>query len=358
MIRRFANFDWVLFGALLSIALTSLLSLASVEPLYFGRQLIWYALAFAVIFLGSQLDWRWLGSQTWFRHGLYFLSITLLIISNLQSRTIRGTKSWLVFGGLQFEPVELAKLALIIILAHFFSKRYIAAWQGRNIFASFFYTILPVVLVLFHPDFGSAVVVLGIWSGFLFASGINKKRLAVGLLIAIMLCIFLWAFAMKPYQKERIMSFIFPERDPLGTSYNVIQSKIAIGSGGLWGKGFGGGTQAKLHFLPAAHTDFLFAAFAEEWGVVGGVVLIGLYGILIFRVVRIGLRGRDNYARFLALGAGILLTIHFLINVGSNMGLLPVTGIPLLFFSYGGSSLLTVAILMSIMEHIQLESSA
>jgi len=194
--------------------------------------------------------------------------------------------------------------------------------------------------------------------GFVLLSGIHGKRFLAGLLILLVIGMLLWTFVFKEYQKERIMTFLIPERDPLGASYNVIQSKIAIGSAGLWGKGFGRGTQARLGFLPASQNDFLFAAFVEEWGMVGAAVLIGAVLFLIYRLIRIGRSARDNFARLMALGGGVFFFVHFLINVGSNVGLLPVTGITLPFFSYGGSNLLTTGVLLGIMEHIKLESSA
>lgn len=355
-LSRFRNFDWLLFGGFAFLAAAGLATLYSAEPAFFYRQLVWYAIGFCVIFGASQVNWRWLGGQAWFRYGLYWASVALLLVSNFQQFTIRGTKSWIIFGGFQFEPSELAKLALIFVLAHFFSRRYIEAWHGKNILLSFFYTMIPMALILIHPDLGSAAVVFFLWLGFLLAGGVHKKRLIIGLVLLAMLLVVFWSFALKPYQKDRLIGFLFPERDPLGINYNVIQSKIAIGSGGFWGKGYGEGTQAKLHFLPEAHADFLFAAFVEEWGVVGGVFLLLAFAIIFLRVAAIGLRAKDNYSRFVVLGSGLFLATHLFINIGSNLGLVPVSGITLPFFSYGGSNLLTTALLVGILEHIKLGS--
>lgn len=357
MLARWKNFDWVLFGCLIILALGGALSLASANTDFFWRQLVWYITAFLIIFFGSQFDWKWFGGQTWFRQGLYWLSIALLVLSNLQSQTIRGTKSWLIVGGIQFEPVELAKLALIFVLADFFSRRHISAWQGKNIFLSLVYVLVPAALVVIHPDLGSTIVVLSIWVGFLLISGIHKKRFVIGAIISVLLMVVAWNFLLKPYQKDRFTAFLFPERDPFGISYNVIQSKIAIGSAGLLGKGFGMGTQTHLNFLPEAHTDFIFAAFVEEWGLVGGSIIVLTFFLFLYRLTRIGLGVVDNYSKFIVLGVTLMLAVHFFINVGSNLGLLPVTGITLPFFSYGGSSLLTIAVVISIIEHIKLESS-
>ena len=354
---RFRNLDFALLGGLFVLACGSLLALASVNMTFFWRQLFFFGVAFLVIFFGSQLDWRWLGGEKWFLWGIYWFSVLLLLASHFQSGTIRGTKSWIVIGNYQFEPAEFAKLALIFVLAHFFSRKHVAAWHTKNIFLSLLYTAIPGFLVLLHPDFGSAMVIFGIWLGFLIMSGVNKKRFLIGFFLGVMMLVLAWAFVLKPYQKDRLTAFIFPERDPFGVSYNVIQSKISIGSAGTFGKGFGSGTQTQLGFLPEAQTDFIFASFTEEWGFLGGLIIILTFVFIIYRLISIGLRGGDNYSKFLVLGTVFVFFIHFFINIGSNVGVMPVTGIPLPFFSYGGSNLLTVATLMSIIQRIKLESS-
>ncbi len=355
MIEKLKRLDWFLLGGLIFFAVMSLVTIFSSDQVYFWRQFVWYLLSFALIIFGSQFDWRWLIRQSWFRLGLYWLSVAFLIFSNFQAKTIRGTKSWIVVGNFQFEPAELAKLALIIILASFFARRHIGAWQIKNIFTSFVYMIVPTALVLIHPDLGSTITLVLIWLAFILMSGVNKKRLLIGVAFAIILMAVFWFFVLHPYQKDRVLGFLFPTRDPLGINYNVIQSKIAIGSAGFFGKGFGEGTQTKLYFLPAAKTDFLFAAFVEEWGLFGGLLLLLTFILIIYRLLMSGLRARDNYSKFIVLGTGAFLTIHFFINIGSNLGLLPVTGLTLPFFSYGGSNLLTTATLVSIMENIKIE---
>lgn len=351
------NFDWPLIAGLSILAIASLVSLLSLNSIFFWRQLVWYILSCIIIFGGSGLNLMGLVSRGWFRYGVYWLSVALLLISNFQSGTVRGVKSWIFFGNIQFEPAEIAKLGLILVLAGFFSRKYIAAWLGKNILLSLVYTLIPATLVAIHPDFGSALVICGIWAGFLLTSGINKKRLLWGFVAAIFIAFALWMFFLKPYQKDRLTSFIFPSHDPLGTSYNVIQSKIAIGSAGFWGKGFEGGTQTQLNFLPEAKSDFLFAAFVEEWGFVGGALVVFAVLLLIYRITKIGIVARNNEFKFIVLGAALVVFIHFLLNIGSNLDILPVTGINFPFLSYGGSNILTIAVLMSIIEKIKLESS-
>ena len=353
----FRKVDWALYGGIFFLGLLSLLTLSSIDIGLFWKQLIWFITAIAIFFLGSKIDWRWVGLQKWFSYGLYAFCLSLLVFSNFQHGTIRGVKSWIVIGDFQFEPVELTKLALIFVLAHFFSKRHLAAWQGKNILFSFLLTAIPAGLVAYHPDLGSAVVLFSIWIAFLLMSGINTRRFLWGILIFAFGVLLLWTFALKPYQKDRITAFLFPQRDPLGVNYNVIQSKIAIGSAGFFGKGFKGGTQTQLNFLPESETDFIFAAFVEEWGLLGGVSVIVAYFIIIWRFASIGLRVGDNYSKFLTLGAATVFLVHLFINVGSNLGLVPVTGISLPFFSYGGSNLLTISILVSIIQSKKFESS-
>lgn len=351
------HFDWKLLGALAVVGGAGLVTLASIAPEFFFRQLLWYGLAIAVMVAAAAIDWRWLGGERWFRFGFYGVALLSLIATYLQGTVIRGTRSWLVIGGFQFEPVELMKVALILLLAHFFARRHLEAWRGKNIILSLLAVGAPVALVMFHPDLGSALIILAIWAGIFLSSGIHVRRFLGGAALAAVAGVLLWNFALAPYQKARVTGFLFPERDPLGASYNVIQSKIAIGSAGFLGKGFGGSTQARLGFLPAAHNDFLFAAFVEEWGAAGALILLGAFFVFLVRILTIGARARDNFSRFIAIGATSLFLTQFFVNTGSNVGLLPVTGLTFPFLSYGGSSLLTSALLVGILQHIHVESS-
>ncbi|MEX2410364.1 MAG: FtsW/RodA/SpoVE family cell cycle protein [Candidatus Paceibacterota bacterium] len=359
MIRiNFKNFDWITVGLVVILMSISLVSLASIGLDFFYRQIIWFIIALFIIFFFSQIDWPWFFTQPWFRQSFYWISLLILCIPFIQPGDARGVDSWIFMGGFQFQPSELVKVALIILLAGFFSKRYLAAWQTKNIVVSLLYTFIPVFIIMMQPDAGSAIVVAGIWASFIVMSGINKKRFLVGLLILIVIFAFLWMSVLEPYQKNRIIGFMFPETDPLGTNYNVIQSKIAIGSAGFLGKGFGMGTQVQFNFLPEAQNDFIFAAFVEEWGIFGGVILLLTYSLLIFRIIKTGLKVRRNDLKFFILGVSSVFLIHFFVNIGSNIGLLPVIGINLPFVSYGGSSLLTSSFLISIMERIRVESSS
>ncbi len=358
MFQRVLRLDWALVGALACLALASLLALGASSPEQFSRQVTWYVVAFALIIFGSLLNWRTLLSQAWFRYGVYGFSVTLLALAHVLPGTVRGTKSWIVIGGFQFEPSELAKFALIIVFSYFFSRHHVDAWRLKHILGSFAYLAVPIALVATFPDFGGTFILGSIWFGYLLFGGINVKRLGAGIGIGILLAGVLWVSFLKPYQKDRIIGFASPGNDPLGINYNVIQSKIAIGSAGVFGKGFQGGTQTQLHFLPEAQTDFIFSAFTEEWGIVGGSFVIAALMFVVYRVVRIGIAARDNFSKLFALGVGLFLISHFVVNVGSATGLMPVAGVTFPFLSYGGSNLLTVALLVSIMQSIKLESSA
>lgn len=344
-------------GALSVLAGASLLSLFSTQPNLFYYQLLWYFLGFLIIFLAAKINWRWLTAQNWFLFSFYGLTVILLIIVLFASQPIRGTNSWLILGSFRFQPSELAKISLILVYAGFFSRRHLEVSVFKNIAISFFYFILPAVLILLQPDLGMILIFFGIWFGFLIVNGLKWPRLLTGILILFLVLALLWLFFLKPYQKERIFGFFLPQENPLGTNYNVIQSKIALGSAGFFGKGFRQGTQSQLGFLPEAQTDFIFSAFVEEWGLIGGLILLAAFLTLILRIIKIGLETNGNYAKFICLGTIIAFGLQFFFNIGSALGLSPVVGITLPFFSYGGSSLLTSALLIGIIQNIAIESS-
>ena len=356
MLSYLRRFDWLLMGGVFLLSGISLVTLSSLDTGLFYRQMLWYVLFLFIVLFGSRIDWRWLVGQRWFRHAFYWLGVFLVFIVNFGGDTIRGTSSWFSLGPFRFQPAEFVKVALIFLLAGYFSRKHMAAWVGRNIFFTFLYAAIPPGFVMMHPDFGSAMVLLGLWIGFLFMSGFHIRRVLFLFVVFSLLFAIGWMFVLQPYQKDRLSGFLFPEKDPLGVSYNVIQSKIAIGSAGFWGKGYGFGTQTHLRFLPEAETDFILAAFVEEWGVAGGLFLLLTFFFVVFRITGIGLRSVNNDYRFISLGAALVLMIHFFVNAGSNLGLTPVTGIPFPFISYGGSHLLTLGILISIIQRVNIES--
>jgi rod shape determining protein RodA len=320
------------------------------ENAYFGKQVIWLALSVVVFFVASFVDWSFL-KRTEVLVALFGAIILLLGFLLVAARAVKGAQSWLSFGLFSFQPTDIAKLLLILILAKYFSRRHVEIANIRHIIVSGLYAWVLFMLIAVQPDFGGAIIVACVWFGMVLVSGISKKHIVVLFSCAAIAFALLWNFGFKEYQKNRIVNFIHPLSDVRGTGYNARQSTIAVGSGEIFGKGIGYGTQSKLKFLPEYQTDFIFAAFAEEWGFAGVVIFFGVFGVLIWRIIANARRGATNFEILYGLGLSIFFMSHFFINVGMNMGLLPVTGINLPFVSYGGSHLITsffaLGILMS-----------
>jgi rod shape determining protein RodA len=252
----------------------------------------------------------------------------------------KGAQSWFSFGGISFQPSDLAKLALIIILAKYFSKRHVEIANIKHILISGFYAFIIFSLILFQPAFGDASIVFFIWLGMILVSGVSKKHLFFVFLAGAVVFSLLWVYGLKDYQKKRIVNFVHPLTDISGSGYNAYQSTIAIGSGKILGKGIGYGTQSRLKFLPEYKTDFIFAAFAEEWGLVGVAILFLFFGIIIWRIIYNSYFGATNFEILFGLGLAAMFMSHFIVNVGMTLGLMPVTGINFPFMSYGGTNLL------------------
>lgn len=344
-------------GAVAFLALCSLLILSSISTTLFVQQLVSFALA-ALIIAGCALaDWRPLVNYRWLVFGFYLFAVALLAVTLVLAPRIHGTHGWLVLGPVRFQTSEFAKVALIILFASYFARRHIGIARARTLLKSFSYFILPAALVLIQPDLGSTIVIFCIWLGFLLVSGISWRHLLIGIIILIILAGLAWSFFLKPYQKDRILAFVNPAYDPQGINYNVIQSKIAVGSSGFLGKGYKQGTQVQLGFLPAASTDFVFSSFTEEWGFLGGALVIIAFTFLLIRIIRIGSAAHDNFSKLICLGTAIMFLAQFIINMGSALGLLPVVGITFPFLSYGGSSILTGAMLIGIIQSTVVRSS-
>jgi len=351
------RFDWSLNFSLLILAVASLLTIYSIDGDNFYPQLLWFILAALIIFFFLQLDWRPLVNYRWVIFGIYLAALGLLLLTYFFAPVIRGSRSWLVLGPLQFQTSEIAKLSLIILYSYYFAQRHVLIVRWQNILVPLLYLLPLALLVLLQPDLGSVLILFGIYVGFLLVSGIRWRHLALGLVVIGLLGFWAWNNLLFDYQQERIFALFHPRYDPLGVNYNVIQSKIAIGSAGLWGKGWGQGTQSQLGFLPEAGTDFIFPAFTEEWGLLGAVFLLLIFGVMIWRILLIGLRLENNFGRLVCLGTVIVFLLHLFINLGSALGLTPVIGVSLPFFSYGGSNLLTSAALIGIIQSIVFRSS-
>jgi rod shape determining protein RodA len=333
--------DWPMFVATLPLILAGLITMNSftAESYFFNRQLVWVAISLGVFFGASLIDWRFLrksSAVTAIYSGWLFVLVALLAIGQIS----RGAQSWFSLGGISFQPADFMKIILIIVLAKYFSRRHVEIAHIRHIIVSGLYAFIPFALILLQPDFGSAMIIFAIWLGMVVVSGVSKKHLLAVFLIGVATLSFAWLFLFAPYQKDRIMTFIHPLADIRGAGYNAFQSTIAVGSGQIFGKGLGYGTQSRLEFLPEYETDFIFAAFAEEWGFIGVIIVFFLFGVIIWRLMQSARLGASNFETLFSVGLAIMLMVHFLIHVGMNSGILPVTGLPLPFMSYGGSHLL------------------
>jgi rod shape determining protein RodA len=359
--KNVKNIDWLLMVAiflLICFGLTSLYSLtlgqADKNFNFLSKQIIFSVIGLALIFIIATFDYRWWQSLSgWF----YAAAVVLLILVLFLGQNLKGATGWFVWNIFSFQPVEFAKLAVIIFLARCFSQWSLERYQLKLWLKSFL-VILPVcILLLLQPDFGSMAVIFGIWFGMLWLAGINKKHILIFLLILVLISALGWQFILHDYQKNRLLTFLNPQLDPLGIGYNTRQSMVAIGAGGFLGRGLSLGTQSQLHFLPISEADFIFAALAEELGFVGVLFIFILYLILFYALFKIMRKAKDNFSLLTVFGFNLMFFIHLVINVGMTIGFLPVTGLPLPFVSYGGSFLLISLIGIGIIQSIKLRQN-
>ena len=357
--RLLQNFDWILLFLLILIGAISLLNLYSATfPIketggwqIFIKQINWYLIGFAALLLMTTFDYHLLER---FAYPFYLFSLGLLLLVLLIGNVYSGSQRWLYFGGISFQPSELAKIALVVVLAKYFDEQNpYEEYRLRDLWQPFLLVALPALLILREPDLGTALtLVIVSFSIFLFVK-IRWTSLLILVASTISAAPFIW-FQLKEYQQKRILTFINPSLDPLGAGYHINQSKIAIGSGNIWGKGYLQGTQTRLNFLPEQHTDFAFSVWAEEWGFVGAVLLILLFLFLMLWGINIAKNSKDRFGSILALGIVAVVFWQLVINVSMTTGLLPVVGIPLVLMSYGGSSLMVTMICMGLLMNISM----
>lgn len=348
--RKLFDIDWLLFFSAIFISIAGLVTIGSFGPEsnYFYKQIIWLIVSVITFFTLSFFDYRFL-KRTGVVITIFIGSVALLLALFVVGKVAGGAQSWFDFGGISFQPADFIKLIIIILLAKYFSKRHIEIANIRHIFVSGFYVFIVFALVALQPDFGSALIIFLIWFGLILLSGISKKHLLAVFIAGLACFAILWNFGLKDYQKARVINFIHPLADIRGTGYSAYQSTIAVGSGQIAGKGVGYGTQSKLSFLPEYQTDFIFASYAEEWGFLGVLLLFILFGVLIWRIIRTAYYGATNFEILFGCGIAIMLMSHFLVNVGMNIGIMPVTGITFPFMSYGGTNLLTLFVSLGIL---------
>lgn len=345
------RFDWALLGGALLISILGIVSMYEFNAAnqFAPRQMLWVALGVLLFFLAHLVDWRFL-RRTVTVVSIFAAAVALLLLLFLVGATFQGAQSWFNLGAFAIQPADPAKLALIIMLAKYFSRRHIEIARLRHIIVSGVYTLIVFLLLFLQPDFGSAIIVVGLWAGVVLLAGIPLRHLALIVGTGLVAAAALWTFAFADYQKARILSFMHPLADVSGVGYNAFQSTVAVGSGGLFGKGIGYGTQSRLQFLPEHETDFIFAAFTEEWGFGGALLLFALFGVVLYRVAKNAEYGATNFETLFTLGVGVLILVHATIHIGMNIGLLPVTGVTLPFMSYGGSHILTEYLMLGMIS--------
>jgi rod shape determining protein RodA len=335
--------DWMLVVLVTPIFLSGLVTMKAFgegKDYFFNHQIAWFILGIFIFVLFNATDWRFL-KRGGFLFVFYIIGILFLIGLIFYGKSTRGAVSWLRLPLFSIEPSEPMKLLVVLILAKYFSLRHVEIAHVKHIIVSGLYAALPAGLILLQPDIGSAAIIFFIWLGMIISSGVSKKHILIVFILLIIIFALSWLFVLKPYQKLRIVTFINPLQDPKGAGYNALQSTIAVGSGRIWGEGIGFGTQSRLNFLPEPATDFIFAAFAEEWGFLGVIFIFIFFSLFIWKLLNNAFLGANNFQYLLGIGLSIFFMSHFTINVGMNIGILPITGITLPFMSYGGSNLIT-----------------
>ncbi|KKP43361.1 MAG: Rod shape-determining protein RodA [Parcubacteria group bacterium GW2011_GWA2_33_14] len=357
-ISHIKKLDWILIGSAVLICAFGLAgiystSLASGSFLNFEKQIVFFILGFGIMIAISFFDYRILRNNSYLILILYALCLILLLGLYFFAPITRGTRGWYRLGFLTLDPNEPIKIILIILLAKYFSARHVEMYKFSHIILSGLYVFLPALLIFLKPDLGGVMVLVLMWLGILMISGIKMKHFLVLLLCFVLVTGFSWHFLLKDYQKARIIAFAFPY-DVLGGSWSQTQTKIAIGSGQIFGEGLGQGSQVQYGFLPEPHTDFIFSVIAEEWGVLGISIFFMIYIILIWRILKIAIEAQSNFPRLFAIGFVIVLITQFTINIGMNLSMFPVVGIYLPFVSYGGSGLVGNFISLGILQSIRI----
>lgn len=358
MLSKLLKLDWVLnFAAilLLGVGLLALYSISlsesDAEGLgIFGRQIMFSVIGIIIFFIFSFTDYRYFRSHS---KSIYFAMLIILILVLVVGSVVRGTTGWISIGSFNLQPVELAKILLILSLASFITKSKGSLGEMSRLIASFALAGVAIFLVLQQPDFGSSLVLMMILLSMILLSGIEWKYLMGMFFIGIFSIVIGW-FMLADYQKDRLINFVDPNNDPQGSGYNVIQSVIAVGSGGINGKGLGQGSQSQLNFLPENHTDFIYAVIVEEFGVWGSGTVLFLLFIIFYRMKNVAETSSDNFGYLVVVGSMGMFFAQVFVNIGMNIGIMPVTGIPLIFLSYGGSSLISSFIILGIINNIYL----
>ncbi|MGI6348070.1 MAG: rod shape-determining protein RodA [Patescibacteria group bacterium] len=360
--NHFLKLDWVIFSAILLLSLFGLIEIYSIalgqetlSLINFKKQIISLSLSLIVFFLVSFVDYNFLKT---YNRLIYVFGIILLIAVLIFGKEVRGTTGWFNIFGFSFQPVEFAKIILIVFLARFFSNSAHKMRPFKSLVLSFLGSFALVFFVLLQPDFGPSVIMMALWFIILVLAGLKRRYFLMIIIPVILIFFLLWNFYFKDYQKHRILSFLNPGENSLSETWNVSQALIAVGSGGLTGRGLGFGSQSQLKFLPEAQNDFIFSVIAEELGLLGTSLVLLIYLVLFWRLLHWVKKLDDDFAIFFVLGALVLIFIQMFINIGMNLGIVPVVGISLPFISYGGSATLANFVLMGIVQNIIIKSKS
>ncbi len=357
--RLFINFDWAFVFLVLLIAGIGVLNISSATASYSTqntsyalKQIYWILIGLFIVIQVCSIDYHLFEDVAYWCFGGVVL---LLLVVLLVGKTSMGATRWLHLGFINFQPSELMKIVIIMVFASYLANFTAAGGLSlKDLVKPFVLLGAPTILIMKQPDLGTATLVVLIAFSMILYAGVRFRAIVTLLLAAIPTVFFGWRYYLRDYQKERLLNFLSPERDPLGSGYHIIQSKIAVGSGGLTGKGFMQGTQTQLRFLPEQHTDFAFSVFSEEWGFIGCLVVLLLYFFLILWGLNIARRCNDPFGRLMAVGVSAMLFWHIVINIGMVIGLFPVVGVPLPLFSYGGTSMITSMVGLGILLNIRM----
>ncbi len=355
-LRQLQRFDWLLMLGVFVLFVFGLAAIYSVELsresadfILVKKQLVAFVIGFILMIIFAYSNYLQLRN---YGRIIYVIGVLLLVAVLIFGTELRGTTGWFIVAGVSFQPVEFMKIALIIELARYFGEHARRRFGWREIGASGLLVAVPFILTAIQPDLGSATLLLGIWLVMMFFAGLRLSHASVISLSGIAVAVLGWFFVLKDYQKERIYVFLNPSLDPLVSGYNITQAKIAIGSGQLFGRGLGFGSQSQLKFLPESETDFVFAVIAEELGFFGVAVVLAAFALVFWRLLFIARYARDNFTSFLMVAIFGSLFVQMTVNIGVNLAILPATGIALPFMSYGGSSLLSSMVLVGIVQSI------
>ncbi len=358
ILTHLRKLDWIIMGSSLLLVSMGLLSLYSSsigrgDFTNFYKQTAFMVVGLVMMLAVSFLNYRLFKNDPYFLVFLWGLGILALVGLLFFGPETRGVRAWYKIGGISIDPVEYMKIVLLLLMAKYFSLRHVEIYRIKHIVLSAIYFGVPFALVFFQPNLGSGGLLILLWLIILLVSGLKLRHFLTIMALGVLILSLAWVFVLHDYQKNRIISFLEPELDPLGIGWSQLQSKIAIGNGGIWGAGMGQGTQTQHGFLTEPHTDFIFSAIGEEFGFVGIAILFVLFFLLLWRVFKIGIMAESNFPRLFAIGFGALLVIQFAVNIGMNIGFLPIVGLPLPFVSYGGSSLLMLFFGLGVLQSIK-----